>query len=50
MKKKRKKVHLISAATGEGLKALLDDCAKVLYTKPAPKRSRARAGAESRGR
>ena len=33
MKKKKKTVHLISAATGEGLKALLDDAAKVLYKK-----------------
>ena len=31
MKRKKKKVHIISAATGEGLKELLDDAAKVLY-------------------
>ena len=33
MKRKKKKVHIISAATGEGLKALLDEAAKVLYAK-----------------
>jgi hypothetical protein len=31
MKRKKKKVHLVSSASGEGIKALLDDCAKVLY-------------------
>lgn len=38
MKRKKKKVHVISAATGEGLKELLDDCAKVLYRKAEPKK------------
>lgn len=31
MKRKKKEVHLISSATGEGVKALLDAAAKVLY-------------------
>ncbi len=31
MARKRKKVHLVSSVSGEGIKALLDDVAKVLY-------------------
>jgi GTP-binding protein len=48
MARKNKQVHVISAATGEGLKELLNDVAKVLYAKPEKVKAKSPAPAEAK--